>query len=223
MFLHLWIFFSLIYPATALETSFIKIQEPKDWTCERLHAEYVCRSQNPLERKESLLVIKAKLSGRGDNNQSFFESLRRPLTMTSSAGKSGLSTVYSAQKIKIQDHPWVRALHLNSKSANYFTEYLVTVNGDIAISVELTFHQSRYNKYIHQMNEIIKNISLVDNIATQRASAANEPRPVPTPTAPFIGENQQKEKRPLLGLNMHLMIYIGIGLLLIFGFLLIRR
>lgn len=216
-----WFFLTLILQAQALETSYLRFKEPAGWQCEKQMREYMCRSIDPTQKKEAVLILKAKLSGREDNIDSFYESLRRPLAMENSSGKNSVSKVYSVNKVKIDHHTWVRALHYNSKIANYFTEYLVTLNGDLAIGLELTYHQKRYKHYQGTLNEFVKDLTLIENIATRQTSLSTRgPSLLPKPT--LINPPTAIDE-PAISTNMQWIIYIGIGLILIFAFLILRR
>ena len=221
MFLSVLFLFSF-WKAQALETSYIRFQEPQGWSCQKQRSEYLCRSNDPLEKKEAFLVAKAKLSGRGDNLRAFYESLRHPLPMVNATGANGLSKVYSAKQQVIGKHRWIRALHLNALASNYFTEYLVTIKGDLAIGLEFTYHQSRYNKYKTAMDQLVGNLSLVENIASQQPKLSAV-KSKPSAPAPFIAENSSLSEAPAKSPNMQMLIYLGIGILLIFGLLLLTK
>ena len=223
MFFLLFLFFSI--PTQALETSYIKFQEPQGWSCNQENTAWLCRSLDKVEKKESFLVIKAKLAGRSDNLQTFFNSLSTPMPLINSSSKSALSKVYSVNQIKIRNHPWVRSQHLNSTVQNYFTDYLVTVVGDLAIGIELTYHQSRYHKYKVAMDNIVNSIQLVDNIVSRnkKQSNTNQPRKFPEQ---FDIPNSSQASANKLDINKLLkktLPYVIIGLVILILSLVFRK
>ena len=221
LFSFLYLFLNL--KAHSLSTSFINLKEPQGWSCQKMSTEYLCRSNDTLEKKESFLVIKAKLAGRSDNLYSFYENLKQPLPVLNNTGTSALSKVYSVKQETIQGHKWVRALHLNSVTANYFTEYLVTIKGDLAIGIELNYHQSRFNKYKETMNKLVKSIQLVQNIASQQPKLT-APQPIQkNEEAPFITETNNFIDESPTPLSLQKIIYIGVGIILILGLLLLKK
>ncbi len=213
--------------AQALETSYLKIKEPYGWSCEQRQAVWLCRSLNKLEKKEAFLIIKAKLAGRTDNNASFYESLRAPLPLANSSGSNAMSKVYSVKKININNQTWVQGQHLNSVAQNYFTEYLVTVSGDLAIGLEFTYHQSRYNKYKGVFDILVKNLTLVDNVASSSPKITMPKQKLPT--AFSIKAKTPNEKAnsiiPTIKISrtMQILVYIGLGIFIILGAMLIRQ
>ncbi len=209
----------------ALETSYVRLQEPKGWACQQEQTAWVCRSTNSAETKESFLVIKAKLAGRADNMETFYESLKNPLPLINATGNNALSRVYSAEKISIANKDWVKAVHLNSVSQNYFTEYLVTLVGDLAIGIELNYHQSRYQKYKLTLDEIIKTIRFVDNAASKnnRSPLDQELQTKSSLTSqPDTDLPNWLNEADKLPPDKKLITYIAVGLVVIIGFLIIR-
>jgi hypothetical protein len=211
--------------AQALETSYIKIQEPKGWNCTQNESLWICRSQDKIEMKESFLIVKAKLAGRGDDLNSFTESLNSPMP-TSTGG--AFSKVYFVKKTQGGGVDWVYGQHLHSVIPNYFTNYLVTVVGDLAIGIELNYHQSKYKKYEFTMNDIINSIQFVDNIAAKNTkiidtgssiqkpdSSKNMISPIEKSHQFSDSENTENKWSQFVDPKYHKIIYLAVGLIII--------
>ncbi|MCB0356225.1 MAG: hypothetical protein KDD40_04420 [Bdellovibrionales bacterium] len=222
LFAFLFLLFSL--PANALKTSYLILQEPKNWSCSQQAAEYLCRSLNPLEQKESFLTVKAKLASREDSLQAFYVSLKQPLISSNGVSQNQYSKVYFVKQELINQQYWIHALHLNSNIPNYFTEYLVTLKGDLAIGIELNFHQSRYSKYKDKMIEISNKLQLVENIASRSQKVTNAPQnPAPLNTAPPSFINRPINEADSRNDDMYKIVYFGVGVLLVFALLLLSK
>lgn len=214
----LFTFFSVLLisnSASALETSYLNFLEPPGWKCQQNQSVWLCRSDNPLIAKESFIVVKAKLVGRSDNLKNFYNSLKTPLPLPNATGANALSKVYEVKTTNINNHPWVKGVHLSSVTENYFTEYFVTVAGDLAIGLELHYHQSRYQHYQPISKSIASSLTIIDNIATQKPQPALriESQKV-AQQMPSTKDLTMAQQSPMKN-KKQLYIFIGLGLAVI--------
>jgi hypothetical protein len=68
---------------------------------------------------------------------------------------------YQAQKVKINDHPWLDSLHQDSEVKNYFTRYMGTLKDEIAILVTFSAHNKYYSKYSSNFDKTIRSLRVV--------------------------------------------------------------
>ncbi len=206
---------------SSFQTSFVKVELPTSWSCKNEFGQSLCRSSINSEAREAYLTIKAKLSSNQDSLENYLTILNNPKTFIDNESKVGLSKVYSCSRTNLNGIEWVQALHLNSEVKNYFSKYFVTTKGDLSLSVEFSFHQSKNSKYAKIIEEFSKHIELINNVASE---AHKELLPAAQPNFPSnfpnsITEQAYAEDMADNQLNKNIYFLGGFAALIILGLL----
>jgi len=171
--------------AKLFRNAYVQFELPASWECTLEGTEWVCGSQNKIDSKESIIILTAKEVGPQDTFASYETFLKTPKQVQSANNKPALSQVKSVRQRKINDHPWVDALHLGSEIPGYYTRYLATVKDKLAILVTLSAHQKYYTKY---SNDYFKAVESLRVVATKDLFAPRQLAPV-KPNGEAIGGN----------------------------------
>ncbi len=146
--------------AKAFKTSYLTTTIPEDWACIQSEEVWVCAPQNVTAAREVLVTFAAKLIGPEDNLSSYHKLLTRPKAHRSASGGATLSQVVKVTAQNILGHPWVQALHLGSEIPDFYTQYLMTVKGQIAVQVTLSTQRSRLAHHQPVLQKIVQNIQI---------------------------------------------------------------
>src|SRR6266404_2792634 len=113
--------------AKTFQNSYVSFEVPDNWTCLQEGVAWTCTPQNPIEAKEAVIVLAAKVAGPEDNLTNFLAFLRQPKKIVTKVGTPMPSQVMSAQEQNLGGQRWIRAQHLGSEVQEYYTLYLATV------------------------------------------------------------------------------------------------
>lgn len=158
-------FAALSSEAKLFKNAYISFEMEDNWNCTLEQTEWVCRStsSNPDEVKEAMIILTAKEKGPTDSIPLYESHLNNPISIMSKTSGSLVSTVkYKAQQNKINDQVWLDALHQDSEVKHYFTRYLATIKGDIAVLVTFSAHNRAYAKHSPSFNKAVQTIRLAD-------------------------------------------------------------
>ena len=154
-------FFSALSYGTRYNTSYLGFNLLNNWQCQPMGTEHVC--SNKLSKKkaaEAMIILTAKQKGPGDNLASFLKYLKSP-----KQNKANKSKVYHANQKIIHNHTWVDGFHSGSEVPTYYTRYLVTVKGGLAVLITYSAHKNHYSKYANDFQNSINSLRL-SNIPT---------------------------------------------------------
>ncbi len=161
--------------AKPFRNTYISFELPPSWNCSLEQTEWVCRSQSSKESKEAIIILTAKEVGPTDSLPQYEAHLNSPITMNLKTGGTAESKiVYKAKTVPIKDQAWIDGLHLGSEVPNYFTRYLATTKGHIAVLVTFSAHKQFYTKY---SNDFFKAVMSLNVIETKNLNNASEIRP----------------------------------------------
>jgi hypothetical protein len=166
----IFVFIFALLPAKEAEAkmfrnAYITFEMQDNWDCKLEQIEWVCRSSDPIEGKEAVIVVTAKEKGPTDEFSIYQNHMDNPVQSVSKSGITLNSTVkYKSRSLKINDHPWLDGLHSDSEIQNYFTRYLATVKENIAILVTFSAHNRFYSKHSPNFDKTIQTLRI---IATQ--------------------------------------------------------
>ena len=165
--------FLINIPAQAklFKNAYISFDMIDNWDCKLDQSEWVCRSLDPKEAREAVIVLTAKEKGPTDSFEIYQSHMNASITTTNKAGVRLTSQVkYAAQKNRYNDQMWLDGLHQDSEVRGYFTRYLATIKEPIAILVTFSAHSSVYAKYSGLFTKTIQSLRvlLADNILRSR-------------------------------------------------------
>lgn len=149
--------------AKVFRNAYISFELPQAWNCSLEQTEWVCRSENNKEAKEAIIILTAKEVGPTDSLQQYEGHLNTPITLNLKTGGTAESKiVYKAKTVQINDQPWIDGLHMGSEVPNYFTRYLATIKGRIAVLVTFSAHKQFYTKYSQDFFKAVMSLRVIE-------------------------------------------------------------
>lgn len=148
--------------ARTFKNAYISFEMLDSWKCKLEQTEFVCRSEDPQEAKEAVIIFTAKEKGPTDSFPIYFEHLNKPITAPAKNGATLTSTITIApREVLINDQKWLDSLHVNSEVQNYYTRYLPTIKDQIAVLITFTAHNSKYQKHATHFAETVKSLRVI--------------------------------------------------------------
>ena len=208
---------------------------PHKWTCDLNQMVWVCRykvsnhckknshkkvcKRQIKKSKEAVIVFTAKEASEVDNLKTYFNVLREIRKVKKKSGQTSQSKVIHTKIVNIKNHKWVDGMHLGSEISHYYTRYLATIKGNIAILVTFSSHKLFYTKY---SNQFFRAINSLDVIASKASGIHKNElgqkvffRPLDIPDEIFegegIGENEGSNGRTDIFLFILAIIMVSIG------------
>ncbi|MBC7372343.1 MAG: hypothetical protein H7326_12300 [Bdellovibrionaceae bacterium] len=149
--------------AKTFRNAYISFELPANWNCSLEQTEWVCRSESNKESKEAIIILTAKEVGPTDSIQLYEQHLNTPISLNLKTGGSVMSKiVYKSKSVQINDQPWMDGLHLGSEVQNYFTRYLASIKGRIAVLVTFSAHKQFYTKYSQDFFKAVMSLRVIE-------------------------------------------------------------
>lgn len=162
--------------AKAFRNAYISFELPPSWNCTLEQTEWVCRSESSKESKEAVIILTAKEVGPTDSLALYESHLNSPIQLTlKNGGTAESKVVYKTKNVQVNDQPWMDGLHLGSEVQNYFTRYLATIKGRIAVLVTFSAHKQYYSKYSQDFFKAVMSLRVIE---TKNLSNNPELRPL---------------------------------------------
>ncbi len=150
-----------ISQAELFRNAYLSFELPPNWRCRNEVTEWVCISKFSKKSKEAIIILTAKEKGPTDSLQQYEGHLKQKKTLTTKKGKQIMSHVYTVKKVQINGHTWVDGLHISSEVENYYTRYMATTKGPIAVLVTFSGHRQHYTKYSADFFKAIKSLRVI--------------------------------------------------------------
>jgi hypothetical protein len=159
------VFFNVKSEAKIFKSGYVTFEMQDSWDCLHEQTEWVCRADKSTpEAKEAVIVVTAKQVGPTDKMDLYRKHMDNPIITQTKTGNTLNSIVkYKSEVKKINDVEWLDALHQDSEVKNYFTRYLATVKGPIAILVAFSAHNSVYAKHSANFDKAIQSMRVIQN------------------------------------------------------------
>lgn len=148
------LFSSSIALAKSVETPYLDVTVPDDYTCASETGRFVCQRGNDPKLKDSILTMVFKRSGPQDTLDQYAEFIKRPMSRVNPSGPPSLSEVSFVRTIKVGGFDWVEAKHIESELANYVTYYWATVRPPVAMVVTYSVEKSRESSRMTELTAI---------------------------------------------------------------------
>ncbi len=157
---------ALLLPLTTahgkeFKNSYVSFEVPDTWTCAQEGVAWTCTPKGPVDSKEAVIVLAAKVAGPEDNLVNFLTYLNAPKKLPTKVGTPMPSQVMYAQERTLAQTKWIQAQHLGSEIQEFYTLYLATVKEQLAILVSFSAEKSRYSKYNAVFDTAIKSMKIV--------------------------------------------------------------
>ncbi len=150
--------------AKIFQNSYVSFELPDNWGCELEGTEWVCVnkfSKKFNEKKDAVIILTAKEKGPSDTLEAYETHLKTPRKLVNSKAQNYVSELKQVKQRKIALQSWVDGLHLGSEVQNYYTRYLATTKGQIAILVTFTAHKEQYSKYANDFIRAIQSLKII--------------------------------------------------------------
>jgi hypothetical protein len=140
--------------AKRFSSKYCEFELPAGWDCALEGSEYVCQSENVDRKKESIIILAAKIRGEQDNLDEYMAYLKKSKDYNLPGGKKQVSEPKNVKLTTINDHRWVDALHLASEVPGFYTRYLATVKEDLGVAVTFSVSKDLYSTYQPIMDKL---------------------------------------------------------------------
>lgn len=144
--------------AKRFSSKYCEFELPSGWECALEGSEYVCQSENADRKKESIIILAAKIRGEQDSLDEYMSYLKRTKEYNLPGGKKQISEPKNTKLSNINDHQWVDALHLASEIPGFYTRYLATVKEDLGVAVTFSVSKDLYATYQPIMDKLISTL-----------------------------------------------------------------
>jgi len=142
--------------------AFISFEIPDRWKCLLEQTEWVCRSEDPKESKESIIILTAKEVGPTDTMVMYEAHLQNSILLRQPGGNALFSKPYKKpEKVQIKGQLWIDGFHLESEVPNYFTRYLATIKNRIAVLVTFSAHKNDYARYSADFARAVQSLTVI--------------------------------------------------------------
>jgi hypothetical protein len=144
--------------AKRFASKYCEFELPSGWDCALEGSEYVCQSENTDRKKESIIILAAKIRGEQDNLDEYMAYLKKPKEYNLPGGKKQISESKSTKLSRINDQQWVDSLHLASEIPGFYTRYLATVKEDLGVAVTFSVSKDLYSTYQPIIEKLISTL-----------------------------------------------------------------
>ncbi len=147
--------------AKLFRNSYVQFEIPDRWNCAREQTEFICRSSNPKDSREAIIILTAKEVGAMDSLAQYNAYLKKPKSSANKKGQMVRAVQKQISTRRINNHNWVDGLLLHSEIPAYYTRYLATVKSKIAILVTFSAHQRYYTKYVSDFAKAVASLRVI--------------------------------------------------------------
>ncbi len=156
------LFFSFSSNARTFKNAYISFEMLDTWKCKLEQTEWVCRSEDPQESKEAVIILTAKEKGPSDSFAIYQDHMSKPMAVNLKSGGAIQSKVVKPPREELYNgHTWLDAMHVNSEVQNYYTRYAATVKDQIAILITFSAHTSHFAKHGVNFNKTIQSLRVI--------------------------------------------------------------
>lgn len=176
--------FSFVFAALVLITTtvsakrfsskYVEFELPSGWECALEGSEYVCQSENADRKKESIIILAAKIRGEQDTIDEYMSYLKKTKEYNLPGGKKQISEPKHTKLSKINEHQWVDALHLASEVPGFYTRYIATVKEDLGVAVTFSVTKDLYSTYLPIMDKLISTLRVFRQKKTELANLRSD-------------------------------------------------
>jgi hypothetical protein len=139
--------------AGSFRNGYLSFELPPAWKCNSEGVAWVCEDTSEGDQKTALIVMAAKARGSEDRLDAFEDllSATKPLIDGNGVPTGRSSTLEFVRREAIGERTWVHSRQFESEVPSYYTDYLATVDDQIAIlitfSAEREFFQTAFERF----------------------------------------------------------------------------
>jgi hypothetical protein len=165
--------------AKRFSSKYAEFDLPAGWECALEGSEYVCQSENADRKKESIIILAAKIRGEQDSLDEYMAYLKKTKEYNLPGGKKQISEPKNVKMTNVNDHRWVDALHLASEVPGFYTRYLATVKEDLGVAVTFSVSKDLYSAYQPVMDKLVSTLRVFrqkksNDLASLRSGSKTE-------------------------------------------------
>lgn len=157
------LFITSLSQAKPFSNAYVSFELPPNWDCTLENTEWICTSLDKKASREAIIILTAKEAGNTDSLSQYEMHLKTPRNVKTRKGQTVQSKVIHVKQKKLKGHTWVDGFHLSSEIPNYYTRYLATVKGGLAILVTFSAHKAHYSAYSNSFFQAINSLKIVAN------------------------------------------------------------
>ena len=171
-------FFSSPSSAKVFRNSYVSFELPSKWSCYLENTAWICRyaiskscigpgaskklcATQRKKTREAIIILAAKETGPKDTFKEYYNHLKTPRPLVLKGGRRSASKIIHVKPVSLVKQKWIDGMHLGSEIPHYYTRYLATVKGNIAVLVTFSAHKLFYTKYSSEFFRAIKSLRLV--------------------------------------------------------------
>lgn len=150
--------------AKLFKNSYVQFELPANWDCELEGTEWVCINKfvkKNNEKREAIIILTAKEKGPSDSLTLYEGHLKTERNLVNAKGQKYKSQIKNVRPRKISMQDWMDGIHLGSEVQEYYTRYLATVKGQIAVLVTFSAHKDHYAKYAQDFMKAIQSLRII--------------------------------------------------------------
>lgn len=144
--------------AKRFSSKYCEFELPSGWECALEGSEYVCQSDNADRKKESIIILAAKIRGEQDTLDEYMAYLKKVKEYNLPGGKRQISEPKNVKLTNINEQQWVDSLHLASEVPGFYTRYLATVKEDLGVAVTFSVTKDLYSTYQPIIDKLISTL-----------------------------------------------------------------
>ncbi len=194
----LLIAFSSSVFAKRFSSKYCEFELPSGWECALEGSEYVCQSENTERKKESIIILAAKIRGEQDSLDEYMAYLKKSKEYNLPGGKKQISEPKNTKLTNINDQQWVDALHLASEVPGFYTRYLATVKEDLGVAVTFSVTKDLYASYQPIIDKLVSTLRVFrqkkTDLSALRAGKSEDPNFADTTFSPNSAGDLQVTK-----------------------------
>ena len=143
--------------AKTFSNSYVSFELPPKWKCAREGTEYVCNHPDAQIKKQAVIIVTAKQVGPSDNLTAYEAHLKQTKPM----GPQKPTKILHTKRGPIHNHEWVDGLQLDSEVKNFYTRYLATLKGGLAILVTFSAARAHYSQFAPHFNRAVASLRVL--------------------------------------------------------------
>ena len=147
--------------AKLFTNAYVSFELPNNWECKLKGSEWVCGNQHKEKATQAIIVLTAKESGPADSLSAYKTHLGQSKYLVSGGPSPHKSKLLHIKERNISDHRWIDGMRLGSEIPDFYTRYLATTKGRLAIVLTFSAHKKYYTRYSHDFLRAIESIRVV--------------------------------------------------------------
>jgi hypothetical protein len=216
--------------AKRFSSKYCEFELPSGWDCALEGSEYVCQSENADRKKESIIILAAKIRGEQDNLDEYMAYLKKQKEYNLPGGKKQISEPKDTKLTRINEQQWVDALHLASEVPGFYTRYLATVKEDLGVAVTFSVTKDLYSSYQPIIDKLVSTLKVFrqkkSDLSTLRNGKAEDPNYADStfnPNSAMDLQANRTQKRKEGGDGDDTMLIIGLVVLAAVGMVIMKN